>query len=236
MVARAAEAGVPVYGLTTGLGHRVVDRVDGHTAAAFSLQTLRGRAMAVGERLPAELSRAAMAVRCNGLCAGARGRRVAIADGLAALLNAGVHPCIPRIGSVGASDLCLLAHVGLTLIGEGEAELEGRPMASAAALARTGLAPVALGPKGRAGHLLELRGVAAVAALDLVDAPRAWRSCKVAAALSMEGFRANLARSIPGWSRPGRRRGRRGPPAVCARCLLAARSPSRARRGASRIP
>src|SRR5438270_11559202 len=99
VVARAAEAGVPVYGLTTGLGPRVVDRRDGRAADAFSLQTLRGRAMSVGERLPAQLSRAAMAVRCNGLCAGGSGATVAIADGLAALLNAGVHPCIPGTGS-----------------------------------------------------------------------------------------------------------------------------------------
>ena len=171
VVARAAEAGAPVYGLTTGLGHRVVDRSRRPTpAAAFSLQTLRGRAMAVGEPLPVELTRAAMAVRCNGLCAGGSGATPAIADGLAALLNAGVHPCIPRFGSVGASDLCMLAHVGLTLIGEGEAELDGRPMASADALARAGLAPVALGPKDGLAICSSSAVSAAAAALALVDA------------------------------------------------------------------
>ena len=46
----------------------------------------------------------------------------AVADGLAAMLNAGVHPVIPASGSIGASDLCLLAYMGLALIGEGEAE------------------------------------------------------------------------------------------------------------------
>jgi histidine ammonia-lyase len=91
----AAQAGMPVYGLTTGLGSRVLERVDGDDAAAFSLTTLRGRAMAVGEPLPAELTRAAMTVRCNGLCAGGSGAGEGIADGLAALLNAGVHPCVP---------------------------------------------------------------------------------------------------------------------------------------------
>ena len=216
LVARAAEAGVPVYGLTTGLGHRVVDRIDGHEAAAFSLQTLRGRAMAVGERLPAEVTRATMAVRANGLCAGGSGATPAIADGLAALLNAGVHPCIPRFGSVGASDLCLLAHVGLTLIGEGQAELEGRPMASGAALARTGLEPVALGPKDGLAICSSSAVSAAVAALDLVDALACLEVMQVAAALSMEGFRANLspldprvvaARPAPGqaWAADGLR-------------------------------
>ena len=95
LVARAAHAGTPVYGLTTGLGSRVLQRVDGDDAAAFSLQTVRGRAMAVGEPLPAEVVRAAMAVRCNGLCAAGAVAGAAIADGLAALLNAGVHPIVP---------------------------------------------------------------------------------------------------------------------------------------------
>src|SRR5947209_15825558 len=95
VVQRAAHAGTPVYGLTTGLGPRVVQRIDGSAAAEFSLRTLRGRAMSVGEPLSAELTRAAMAARCNGLCAGGAGASVAIADGLAALLNAGVHPCVP---------------------------------------------------------------------------------------------------------------------------------------------
>jgi histidine ammonia-lyase len=193
VVARAADAGVPVYGLTTGLGQRVVDRIDGQAAAAFSLQTLRGRAMAVGERLPVELTRATMAVRCNGLCAGGSGATPAIAGGLAALLNAGVHPCIPRFGSVGASDLCMLAHVGLTLIGEGEAEVDGRPMASGEALARAGLEPVALGPKDGLAICSSSALSAAVAALDLVDALAGLEVMQVAAALSLEGFRANLS-------------------------------------------
>ncbi len=216
VVARAAEAGTPVYGVTTGLGHRVIDRVDGHAAAAFSLQTLRGRAMAVGERLPAELSRAAMAVRCNGLCAGGSGATVAIAEGLVALLNAGVSPCIPRTGSVGASDLCMLAHMGLTLIGEGEAELDGRPMPSAEALSRAGLEPARLGPKDGLAICSSSAVSAGVAALAMVDAAACLEALQVAAALSMEGFRANLspldprvvaARPAPGqaWAAEGLR-------------------------------
>jgi histidine ammonia-lyase len=216
VVARAAEAGVPVYGLTTGLGPRVVDRIDGRAAAAFSLQTLRGRAMSVGERLPQEVTRATMAVRCNGFCAGGSGATPAIAEGLAALLNAGVHPRIPRFGSVGASDLCMLAHVGLTLIGEGEAELDGTPMASADALARAGLEPVRLGPKDGLAICSSSAVSAGVAALDLADATACLQIMQVAAALSMEGFRANLspldprvvaARPAPGqaWAADGLR-------------------------------
>ena len=131
-------SGTPVYGVTTGLGSRVLEAVDGAAAAEYSLRTLRGRATAVGEPLAAEIVRAAMAVRLNGLCAGGSGAGPAVADGLAALLNAGVHPRVPRSGSVGAADLCLLAHVGLALIGEGEAELDGQWLPAGVALGRAG--------------------------------------------------------------------------------------------------
>ena len=216
VVGRAAAAGRPVYGVTTGLGSRVVETLDGAAAAAFSLQTVRGRATAVGEPLAGELSRAAMTVRLNGLCAGGAGAGPAVADGLAALLNAGIHPIIPRSGSVGAADLCLLAHVGLSLIGEGQAELDGERLASATALQRAGLAPVALGPKDGLAICSSSAVAVGVAAMALLDAEACLCSAQIAAALSMEGFRANLspldprvvaARPAPGqeWSASGLR-------------------------------
>jgi histidine ammonia-lyase len=216
VVARAAERGVPVYGVTTGLGPRVVDAVDGNDAAAFSLRTVRGRAMAVGQPLPTEVVRAAMAVRLNGLCTGGAGAGLAVAEGLAGLLDARVHPRVPRSGSVGAADLCLLAHVGLTLIGEGEAELGGEWLPSDVALQRAGLAPVALGPKDGLAICSSSAVTAGIAALALIDAQELLDAAQVAAALSMEGFRANLspvdprvvaARPAPGqgWSAAGLR-------------------------------
>jgi histidine ammonia-lyase len=97
VVRRAADRGRAVYGVTTGLGSRVVEPIDGAQAAEFSLRTLRGRATAVGKPLARELVRAAMAVRLNGLCAGGAGAGAAVADGLAGLLNAGVHPAFPAV-------------------------------------------------------------------------------------------------------------------------------------------
>jgi histidine ammonia-lyase len=210
VVGRAAQSATPVYGVTTGLGSRVLESVDGAAAAEYSLRTLRGRATAVGEPLAAELVRAAMAVRLNGLCAGGAGAGAPVADGLAALLNAGVHPRVPRSGSVGAADLCLLAHVGLALIGEGEAELAGEWLPAAQALHRAGLAPVVLGPKDGLAICSSSAVSAGIAALTLVDAQDALEAAQVAAALSMEGFRANLspldprvvaARPAPGQAR-----------------------------------
>ncbi|HEY3729203.1 MAG TPA: aromatic amino acid lyase [Solirubrobacteraceae bacterium] len=216
VVEQAARDGTPVYGVTTGLGPRVVEPVDGAEATMFSLRTLRGRATAVGEPLDRDLVRAAMAVRLNGLCAGGAGAGLGVAEGLAGLLNARVHPRVPRSGSVGASDLCLLAHVGLTLIGEGEAELDGEWLPSAAALQRAGLRPVALGPKDGLAICSSSAVSLGAAALALVDAEALLQVAQVATALSMEGFRANLspldprvvaARPAPGqeWAAAGLR-------------------------------
>lgn len=216
-IERFARAGRPVYGVSTGLGANVVRAVDPAEAAAFSLRTVRGRAMAVGQPLDRELTRAAMTVRLNGICAGGSGAGVAVADGLAALLNAGVHPSVPRIGSVGAADLCMMAHVGLAMIGEGEAELGGEMLGAGQALARAGLQPVTLG----AGDGLAICSSSAVsvgaAALSLLDCEACLAAAQVSAALSMEGFRANLspidarvvaARPAPGqaWAAAGLRR------------------------------
>jgi histidine ammonia-lyase len=55
---------------------------------------------------------------------------------LLALINRRIHPVVPSRGSVGASgDLAPLAHLGLVLIGEGEAWHDGTREPGAAALA-----------------------------------------------------------------------------------------------------
>ena len=213
---RAVEAGTAVYGVTTGLGHRVTTRIDPAGEGEHALRTLRGRAVAAGEPLPREVVRAAMAARLNGLCAGRSGAGEAAAQTLAAMLNAGVHPVVPRHGSIGASDLCLLAHVGLVVAGEGDAELGGERMAGAAALAAAGIPPARLGPRDGLALCSASSVSAGTAALELVRGRRLLEWLQSSAALSMEGFRASLtpidprvvaARPAPGqeWAAAGLR-------------------------------
>jgi histidine ammonia-lyase len=216
VVERALAAGQPVYGLTRALGARASEPIGPEDAAAFSLRALRGRGMAVGEPLAVEIVRAAMTVRLNGLCTGGAGTSVAVADAIAAMLNARVHPVVPRIGSVGAADLCQLAHIGLALVGEGEAELGAERLPAAVALSRAGLAPLELGPRDGPAICSSSAVSVAVAALVLLDARDLLNAAQIASALSMEGFRANVspideravaARPAPGqgWAASGLR-------------------------------
>jgi histidine ammonia-lyase len=216
LVELIAMTGAPVYGVTTGLGSRATERVDHGGGVEYSQRTIRARATAVGEPLSRELTRAAMAVRLGGLCSGGSGASPALAGSLAGLLNRGVHPRIPRSGSVGAADLCLMAHVGLTLIGEGQAEHDGEWCDAGEALARTGLTPLAPGPRDGLAICSSSAVSVGAAVLALEDARACLDGAQIAAALSMEGFRANPsplderavgARPAPGqaWSADGLR-------------------------------
>jgi histidine ammonia-lyase len=147
----AAATGTRIYGLNTGLGAKVgIDLGDHPTMldpAAFQNMLVRGRAVGVGDPVPNETVRAVMAARCAMLAQGGSGLSPHVFQALCALLDAGVHPRVPRWGSLGESDLGLLAHVALVLIGEGLAEHDGVVLPGAEALRRAGLAPVTLAPK-----------------------------------------------------------------------------------------
>ena len=183
--------GAPVYGLTTGLGANVVHRLPREVLSEFSTLTIRGRSAALGPRLPSDVVRAILLVRLNGLLVGASGSSPALAEAFAALLNERLHPVMPSIGSVGAGDLCLMAHIGLAMIGEGEVECGGTILPAAEALARAGMAPVELGPKDGLTICNSSAGSAGRAALAVHDAAQALALANVSAALGMEGFRAN---------------------------------------------
>ncbi len=191
VIERYLAAGEPVYGLTTGLGARVEHRLDDSALADFSRLTILGRSNAVGERLPQELVRATMAARLNALLQGGAGVQVAVARHLADALNAGYHPVMPSIGSIGAGDLCVLATMTRGLIGEGDAEVGGEMLPAAEALAKAGLEPLRLGPKDGLSLANASGFSAALAALAYHDARGLLAQAQAAAALSLEGFRAS---------------------------------------------
>lgn len=137
-----------VYGVTTGFG-RFADRVIGEDALEELQQNLlMSHAVGVGAPLQTFVVRAMMLLRAVSLAHGRSGVRPEIVELLIDMLNAGVHPLVPSKGSVGASgDLAPLAHLGLVLIGLGEAEYRGELFDGAAALHRAGLSAISLRAK-----------------------------------------------------------------------------------------
>jgi histidine ammonia-lyase len=187
---RAAASGQAIYGLNTGLGANLGTSVSGD-ASAFQRQLLEGRSGAVGDPLATDIVRATMFARAAMLSVGGSGISPEIFAALVATLNAGVHPVMPSLGSIGAGDLVLMAALGRLLIGEGDADYRGKRLPAREALAEAGLAPVQLAPKDG----LSLINASAVSvghgALVVADALTAFGQQQQAGALTMEGFGAN---------------------------------------------
>ena len=183
----------PVYGVTTGLGSRATEALDADTLAQFSILTLRGRAQAVGPKDSRENIRAAMIVRANTLLLGHSGARPEIAQHIAACLNANITPVVGQIGSIGAADLVLNATMGLALIGEGEmSDSQGNIGPSADVMRAYGIEPLDLGPRDGLALANSTSAVAGASALAIDGARLAFEAAQTAAAMSLEGFRANL--------------------------------------------
>ncbi len=187
----------PVYGVTTGLGPRVVETLDADEIATFALSAVRGRAHSVGSDLPKVACRAALAVRINTLLIGASGARPNMAQHMAACLNAGMAPAIRATGSIGAADLMWGGDFGLALIGEGRMWSKGKVIAASDALADAELAAYAPGPREGLALVSHSSPSAALAALGVGELSALYDATDTAAALTLEGFRANLGAFDP---------------------------------------
>ena len=214
VVEQIAQIGTPVYGLTTALGANTGRAVAPAERSAYQQRAVQARAVGVGPCLPTDVVRATMLARASGMAVGGSGVSPGVLDLLLAMLNAGVHPKVPGKGSIGVADLAPLSHLALPMLGQGSAEYQGITSAGAEALARAGLAPVTL--TGKDGLALISANAATVghAALVLHDSSAALDALNIAAALSLEGFRANLGPLDP---RVQAARPARGQQAIAAR-------------------
>lgn len=198
----------PIYGVSTGFGsnadrllgaHHLRDQLPGAKPSDETLHEELQRnlivthAVCVGEPFAPEIVRAMLCIRINTLMRGHSGIRVETLQALAAMLNAGIVPVVPQLGSVGASgDLAPLSHLAIVLLGGGEAFYQGERLKGAQALKRAGLTPVTLSYKeglalnnGTAQMLA--CGVLALARLEeLMD------TADLAAAMTIDAFAGRL--------------------------------------------
>jgi histidine ammonia-lyase len=182
----------PTYGINTGFGNFAEVKIPEDSLSELQLNLLRSHAAGVGAPLPVAAVRATMALRANVLAKGYSGIRSTTLALLLEMLNRDVHPVVPSRGSVGASgDLAPLAHLALVLIGEGEAWHGETRERGGAALARAGLAPIALAPKEGLALINGTQASTALLALALHGAQRLARACDIVAALSLDGLQGS---------------------------------------------
>src|SRR5881396_2378149 len=181
---------VVVYGVSTGFGKLSDVRIPSSKLSELQLNLIRSHACGIGDPLSEPEVRAMMLLRANVLALGLSGVRFEIIEMLCEMLNRRICPVVPEKGSVGASgDLAPLAHLALSLIGEGEAFFRGERMESREALRRAGLEPVELQAKEGLALLNGTQAMHAVGGLALLRAKRLSRVADVSGAMSLEALK-----------------------------------------------
>jgi phenylalanine ammonia-lyase len=183
--------GERIYGVNTGVGGNIGISLEPGQMDTLQHNLMRHMACGTGAPLPNDVVRAAALLRIVTFATGASSVRNVLVDALAAMLNRGVTPVVPRYGSVGASgDLMPSAYIARVLVGFGEAEVQGRRMPAEEALASVGMAPIHLAPKEGLALINGTTVMTGAAALLWVDAGNVLRALLAAIAMSAEALQA----------------------------------------------
>jgi histidine ammonia-lyase len=156
-----------IYGINTGFGPMAQYKVDEENLIQLQYNLIRSHCSGSGNLLPAQLSKALMIARLSSMMQGYSGVHTDVVLLLAELINKNITPCIYEHGGVGASgDLVQLAHLGLTLIGEGEVQFEDKVYPTAEIFERFNIKPLSI--HGREG-LATLNGTSCMTGVGLVN-------------------------------------------------------------------
>jgi len=181
-----------MYGVTTGFGPTCDRIVPVAEAKRLQENLIRSHSAGVGPCFESDVVRAIMLCRLNVFAKGYSGVRLRAAEQLVAMINKGIHPCVPEIGSVGASgDLTPLAHIALAAMGEGDVEYKGRIVRSSEALREAEVDPLKLDFKEGLSFINGTSAMTGLAALAIFGGERLVRTSDIVAAMSLEGLLAS---------------------------------------------
>ena len=132
-----------IYGINTGFGPMAQWRVDDKHLKDLQYNIIRSHATGAGAPLDDTCVKAAMIARAGTLLQARSGVHPDAVRLLVQFINRGIFPFIPEHGSVAASgDLVQLAHMALTLIGEGQVHYKGQWRDAGEVLRINGLQPL----------------------------------------------------------------------------------------------
>ncbi|WP_136659310.1 histidine ammonia-lyase [Nitratireductor sp. XY-223] len=198
LIGNTARGDDPVYGVNTGFGKLASIKIAPRHTATLQRNLILSHCCGVGPPIPRRITRVMMILKLLSLCRGASGVRWELIVLLEQMLERKVTPVIPAQGSVGASgDLAPLAHMTAVLIGEGEAEYDGKVMAGGAALKAAGLEPVPLGPKEGLAFINGTQFSTAFALAELFETWRCAENALLISALSTDAIMGSTAPTRP---------------------------------------
>ncbi len=182
-----------MYGTNTGIGEFSEKILTDEQVKEFQRYLVYNHAAGIGDPLPIEAVRGALAGRINVHAHGNSACRPEITLTLVEMLNRGVTPVVCQKGSVGAcGDLAPMAQAALVLMGEGEAFFEGERSSGRKAMERAGIPVPGLQARDGLAAINGSNMLTAISALHVYDMGRWLKQADIAAAMSIEALLGNL--------------------------------------------
>lgn len=192
VVEKVIEGNKVVYGINTGFGAFCRTIISKENIKQLQRNFLLSHATGVDEPFSEYVTRAIMLLRANTLASGHCGVRVELVQTLLDMLNNAVHPYIPQKGSVGASgDLAPLAHLGLVLIGEGEAFYKGKLLSGKEAMKMANIKTLEVEAKEGLALTNGTQVMTGVAALVVHEAEIIMKTADIIAACTIDALKGS---------------------------------------------
>jgi histidine ammonia-lyase len=191
---RLATSDAPAYGINTGFGLLAHTRIAPAQRTLLQRNILLSHSAGVGPLLDDAVVRLTLVLKLASLLQGFSGVSIELTRFLERLINAGLLPCVPAQGSVGASgDLAPLAHLSLAALGLGSIRRHGETLPAAEALAQEGITAPALGPKEGLALINGTQVSTALALAGLFEIETVYAGAVVSGALSLDALQGSDA-------------------------------------------
>ncbi len=184
-------SGKVTYGVNTGVGALENVIISPDHIVELQRNLVRSTACGVGPAIPQEAVRGMMLLRVNSMALGHSGVRLELVQLLLDMLNRGVHPVVPRKGSLGSSgDLAPLAHIAMVVMGEGTAYYDESILDGAEALSRAGLEPLQLRAKEGIALINGTQYMTASGSISLARGYNLLKTAQIAVAMAVDALKA----------------------------------------------
>jgi histidine ammonia-lyase len=189
---RLAAADAAAYGINTGFGLLAQTRIPAAQRTLLQKNIILSHSAGVGPLLDDSIVRLVMILKLASLLQGFSGVSEQLVRFLEKLINAGLNPCVPAQGSVGASgDLAPLAHMSLVVLGLGTLRRHGEIRPAAEALAQEGITPLELGPKEGLALLNGTQVSTALALAALFELEDTFAAAMVSGSMSLDALQGS---------------------------------------------
>jgi histidine ammonia-lyase len=182
-----------MYGTNTGIGEFSEVVLNDEQVKEFQKYLIYNHSAGIGEPMPVEYVRGAIAGRINVHAHGNSGCRPEITLTLIEMLNKDCIPVVCEKGSVGAcGDLAPMSQVALLMLEEGEAFYNGERLPGKTAFENAGIKAPGLMARDGLAIINGSNFMTAIGALQLYDINRWLKQAEIAAAMSLEALLANM--------------------------------------------